>query len=198
MTTNSYQYYKYIYQHVYVYSTACVSTPGCAFCTGSNACFSDTNVTADRACTSTLCAGLNCAYVCKKPCSDKDNLYPCSENIVGQLLLMLFYGVILMCGAKLISDGSELMLELFPAFGTVIGALLLPILGAVPDAAIILVSGLGDPAQAQAQVAVGVGTLAGKHYYCIITKYYYCCFSLFFYFLYIVFVLFFGLLFSLY
>ena len=65
-------------------------------------------------------------------------------------------------GAKLISDGSELLLELFPAWGTVIGALLLPILGAVPDSAIILVSGLGDISLAQSNIAVGVGTLAGS------------------------------------
>jgi Ca2+/Na+ antiporter len=55
------------------------------------------------------------------------------------------------------------MLELFPAWGTVIGALLLPILGAVPDAAIILVSGaLGTVEMAKINVAVGVGTLAGS------------------------------------
>jgi Ca2+/Na+ antiporter len=66
-------------------------------------------------------------------------------------------------GAKVISDGSETMLELFPAWGTVIGALLLPILGAVPDAAIILVSGaLGTLESAKINVAVGVGTLAGS------------------------------------
>jgi len=75
--------------------------------------------------------------------------------------LIAFYGIVLGFGAKILSDGSEEMLELFPKWGTVIGALLLPILGAVPDAAIIIASGaLGsDP---QGQLAVGVGTLAGS------------------------------------
>jgi len=93
---------------------------------------------------------------------------------------MLMYGVIIAFGAKTISDGSELLLEvrsvslrfwrcthlvvqLFPNASTVIGALLLPVLGAVPDAAIVIASGaLGTRDEAQKQVAVGVGTLAGS------------------------------------
>lgn len=44
-----------------------------------------------------------------------------------------------------------------------IGGLVLPILGALPDAAIIAMSGLGGTVQeAQEQVAVGMGTLAGS------------------------------------
>ena len=39
---------------------------------------------------------------------------------------------------------------------------MLPILGAVPDGAIMLFSGLGPRAQAQEQLAVGVGALAGS------------------------------------
>lgn len=45
----------------------------------------------------------------------------------------IFLGVILGLGAKLISDGAEGVLELWPAYGSVIGALLLPVLGALPD-----------------------------------------------------------------
>jgi Ca2+/Na+ antiporter len=68
-----------------------------------------------------------------------------------------------MCqGAKTLSDGSELLLDLFPTWGTVIGALLLPILGAVPDSAIIIVSGLSSIENAQQNISVGVGTLAGS------------------------------------
>lgn len=41
--------------------------------------------------------------------------------------------------------------------------MLLPVLGAVPDAAIVIASGaLGTREEAQSQVAVGVGTLAGS------------------------------------
>ncbi len=43
----------------------------------------------------------------------------------------------------------------------IIGALLLPILGAVPDAAIVIVAGAMGP-DPQAQLDVGVGTLAGS------------------------------------
>lgn len=75
---------------------------------------------------------------------------------------MAIYGVILAFGAKTISDGSELLLDLFPNAGTVIGALLLPVLGAVPDAAIVVASGLGSIEEAQEQLNVGIGTLAGS------------------------------------
>lgn len=46
------------------------------------------------------------------------------------MVVMIFiYGAILLVSAKLIGEGSESLLELFPNYGTVIGALLLPILG---------------------------------------------------------------------
>lgn len=38
----------------------------------------------------------------------------------------------------------------------------LPVLGAVPDGAIVLFSGLGDKAKAQESLSVGVGALAGS------------------------------------
>jgi hypothetical protein len=47
------------------------------------------------------------------------------------ILMMLFYGAILAGGAKLIADGAEELLELFPDWSTVIGGLLLPILGII-------------------------------------------------------------------
>jgi len=75
---------------------------------------------------------------------------------------MVFYGSILALGAKLISDGSEELLELFPAYGTMIGALLLPILGALPDAAIIIFSAMGPIKMVEENLAVGMGTLAGS------------------------------------
>lgn len=39
------------------------------------------------------------------------------------LLMMLFYGGILAFGAKLIADGAEELLELFPDASTIIGTL---------------------------------------------------------------------------
>ena len=92
-----------------------------------------------------------------------DTIYPCSHSSVGSLILVIFYGCVLGLGAKLISDGAEGVLDLWPNYGSVIGALLLPVLGALPDSAMIVVSGaFGTVAEAQVQVGVGVGTLAGS------------------------------------
>eukprot|EP00922_Rhytidocystis_sp_ex-Travisia-forbesii_P021938 GHVS01032140.1.p1 GENE.GHVS01032140.1~~GHVS01032140.1.p1 ORF type:complete len:357 (+),score=34.76 GHVS01032140.1:43-1113(+) len=69
------------------------------------------------------------------------------------------YGCILYHASCLISGGSELLL-LVPALAGVVGSIVLPILGAVPDGAIVLFSGLGP--DAQNQLSVGVGALAGS------------------------------------
>eukprot|EP00013_Stygamoeba_regulata_P020824 CAMPEP_0177646148 /NCGR_PEP_ID=MMETSP0447-20121125/9620_1 /TAXON_ID=0 /ORGANISM="Stygamoeba regulata, Strain BSH-02190019" /LENGTH=619 /DNA_ID=CAMNT_0019148663 /DNA_START=55 /DNA_END=1911 /DNA_ORIENTATION=- len=112
-------------------------------------------------CTNGWCTGDSCEHVCKTPCEVAAGIWPCSPDWFGQLVLMFFYGVLLAQGAKLISDGSELLLEILDP--GLIGGLLLPILGAVPDAAIIVVAGaLGARPDAITQVAVGVGTLAGS------------------------------------
>ena len=64
---------------------------------------------------------------------------------------MVVYGYMLLQGANLLSDGSELLLEILSP--GLIGGLLLPVLGALPDALVIVVSGLGaSPGEAQAQV----------------------------------------------
>lgn len=75
------------------------------------------------------------------------------------LFLMFIYGCALSWGSNLIADGSELLL-LIPALAGIVGSVVLPVLGAVPDGAIVLFSGLGP--NAQEQVAVGVGALAGS------------------------------------
>ena len=72
--------------------------------------------------------------------------------------LMLVYGFILLKASKMIADGSEmLMLIINPG---VIGGLVLPVMGALPDGAMVLFSGLGD--NAQESLTIGVGTLAGS------------------------------------
>ena len=84
------------------------------------------------------------------------------HNVYGFLQLMFLgfvYGQILMKGSNLIKDGSELLL-LIPSLAGVVGSIVLPVLGAVPDGAIVIFSGLGP--DAQTQVAVGVGALAGS------------------------------------
>ncbi|KAJ9468024.1 hypothetical protein DIPPA_34516 [Diplonema papillatum] len=65
----------------------------------------------------------------------------------------LVYGYILFQSSNMISEGSELLL--LTPYKNVVGSVVLPILGAVPDGAIILFSGAD-------QLAVGVGALAGS------------------------------------
>lgn len=59
----------------------------------------------------------------------------------------------------MIATGSELLL-LIEEMRDVVGSVVLPILGAVPDGAIVLFSGMGP--NAQEEVAIGVGALAGS------------------------------------
>jgi hypothetical protein len=56
------------------------------------------------------------------------------------------YAYMLFFGSNLISDGSELLL-LVPSLAGVVGSIVLPVLGAVPDGCIVLFSGLGPNAQ---------------------------------------------------
>lgn len=80
---------------------------------------------------------------------------------MGNLVLIVFYGLTLGVAAKLISDGAEMLLDLsFPP--AIVGGVVLPVMGAVPDSVMILVSGLGDAEVAQTQISVGMGTLAGS------------------------------------
>ncbi|TMW55919.1 hypothetical protein Poli38472_008567 [Pythium oligandrum] len=75
------------------------------------------------------------------------------------LFLGAVYGFVLFNASNMISDGSELLL-LVPAMAGIVGSVVLPVLGAVPDGAIVLFSGMGP--NAQEQVSVGVGALAGS------------------------------------
>merc|ERR1711959_670570 len=71
------------------------------------------------------------------------------------------YAYILFLASNMISDGSELLM-LIPSLKGIVGPVVLPILGAVPDGAIVIFSGLGPIADAQAQLNVGIGALAGS------------------------------------
>jgi Ca2+-binding EF-hand superfamily protein len=76
--------------------------------------------------------------------------------------LLLSYGFVLYQAANLIGEGSELLM-LVPSMAGLVGGVVLPLLGAVPDGAIILFSGLSpDLAEAQEKLSVGVGALAGS------------------------------------
>lgn len=89
------------------------------------------------------------------------NCFPDPENCnMSQIIfLTCMYGYVLFVASQLISDGSELLL-LVPSLAPLVGSVVLPVLGAVPDGAMVLFSGLGN--DAQNQVAVGVGALAGS------------------------------------
>jgi len=73
----------------------------------------------------------------------------------------LVYGYVLYISADMIGDGAELLL-LVPGYADMVGSIVLPILGAIPDGMIVLFSGMGPLAIAQENVAVGVGGLAGS------------------------------------
>ncbi|CAN0420200.1 unnamed protein product [Pylaiella littoralis] len=90
---------------------------------------------------------------------DPDSLPDGWQGFVQVLSLLFAYGFILFTASNMISDGSELLL-LVPALAGIVGSVVLPVLGAVPDGAIVLFSGLGD--DAQEQLSVGVGALAGS------------------------------------
>ena len=86
----------------------------------------------------------------------------CEKSFFGfvqLLILLVVYGYILFWASNMISDGSELLMFV-PSLKDLVGSVVLPILGAVPDGAIVLFSGLGP--DAQKQLDVGVGALAGS------------------------------------
>ncbi|XP_062094395.1 sodium/calcium exchanger NCL-like [Humulus lupulus] len=94
-------------------------------------------------------------------CEQSYGFLPCTTTALGNLFLILVYGFLMFTSATYLSNGSELLLEILGP--GLIGGLFLPILGALPDAMLILVSGLsGTTEVAQSQVSVGMGLLAGS------------------------------------
>ncbi|CAI5742951.1 unnamed protein product [Hyaloperonospora brassicae] len=90
---------------------------------------------------------------------DPQDLPDTGYGLVQVLFLGAVYGSVLFTASNLISDGSELLL-LVPSLAGLVGSIVLPVLGAVPDGAIVLFSGMGP--HAQEQISVGVGALAGS------------------------------------
>ncbi|PSR96389.1 Vacuolar cation/proton exchanger like [Actinidia chinensis var. chinensis] len=94
-------------------------------------------------------------------CDQTYGFMPCTTTAVGNLFLIAVYGYLMYLAATYLSSGSELLLKIFGP--GIVGGLFLPILGALPDAMLILVSGLsGTSETAQSQVSVGMGLLAGS------------------------------------
>ncbi|KAM6572461.1 hypothetical protein CsatA_016541 [Cannabis sativa] len=95
-------------------------------------------------------------------CHESYGFLPCTTTVLGNIFLIVVYGYFMFLSAKLLSHGSEFLLQILGP--GIIGGFLLPILGAFPDAMIILASGLsGDKETAQRQVSVGMGLLAGSN-----------------------------------
>jgi|ERR1712216_426629 len=68
---------------------------------------------------------------------DPSHLPEDAYGFIQVCFLFCCYGCVLCYGAKLISDGSEL-LQLVPALKGIVGSVVLPVLGAVPDGALVL------------------------------------------------------------
>ena len=90
-----------------------------------------------------------------------DTLPDNGYGTIQLLFLMGVYGAVLFSASNMISDGSELLL-LIPSVAGLVGGVIIPILGAVPDGAIVLFSGLGPRDEVAKQIGVGVGALAGS------------------------------------
>ncbi|XWS28053.1 hypothetical protein CRYUN_Cryun25bG0032800 [Craigia yunnanensis] len=97
----------------------------------------------------------------EESCEQTYGFLPCTTTVLGNLFLIIVYGYLMFLAATYLSNGSELLLEILGP--GIVGGLFLPILGALPDAMLILVSGLSGTAEtAQSQVSVGMGLLAGS------------------------------------
>lgn len=95
----------------------------------------------------------------KVPGGTSPFIEPEKLNNMQLAFITLVYAIILYQSSNLISDGSELLL-LVPSVAGLVGSIVLPILGAVPDGMMTLCSGLGP--DAQEQVGAGVGVMSGS------------------------------------
>ena len=87
--------------------------------------------------------------------------FPCSNTFSGNMFLVLAYGFLVAYGSKYIAEGAEQLLEIFDP--GIISGIVLPVLGALPDAAVIGAAVVGaSGAQAAEALSVGIGTLAGS------------------------------------
>lgn len=89
-------------------------------------------------------------------------IFPEANTIGVELFMITVYGYILLTASTWMGDGCEILVLLYGS--GIIGSILLPILGALPDSLLILLSGLGGgtKAEIEEQLLVGVGTLVGS------------------------------------
>ncbi|KAL5212000.1 hypothetical protein ABZP36_022847 [Zizania latifolia] len=94
-------------------------------------------------------------------CEMSYGFLPCTTTAGGNLFLVLAYGFLMFKAATYLSSGSEMLLQILGP--GIVGGLFLPILGALPDAMLILFSGLsGTREVAQSQILIGMGLLSGS------------------------------------
>jgi hypothetical protein len=79
---------------------------------------------------------LNRLSAADSSCDQTYGFLPCTTSVIGNLFLILVYGYLMFLAATYLSNGSELLLEILGP--GIIGGLFLPILGALPDAMLIL------------------------------------------------------------
>nr|CAB3471771.1 unnamed protein product [Digitaria exilis] len=72
------------------------------------------------------------AAAAEEKCEQSYGFLPCTTTVLGNLFLVLVYGFFMFKAATYLSAGSELLLEIMGP--GLVGGLLLPILGALPDA----------------------------------------------------------------
>ncbi|CAB4303941.1 unnamed protein product [Prunus armeniaca] len=76
-------------------------------------------------------------------CDQTYGFLPCTTTVLGNTFLIIVYGYLMFLSAKLLSNGSEILLQILGP--GIVGGFFLPLLGSIPDATIILASGLsGD------------------------------------------------------
>ncbi|XP_030928302.1 sodium/calcium exchanger NCL1-like isoform X3 [Quercus lobata] len=93
-------------------------------------------------------------------CEQTYGVMPCTNTVLGNGFLILVYIYCIFWAAKILTDGSEILLEILGS--GIIGGLSLLIFSSLPNAIIILASGLSETKEtAQSQLSIGMGLLAG-------------------------------------
>lgn len=72
----------------------------------------------------------------EESCEQTYGFMPCTSTALGNLFLIIVYGYLMFLAATYLSNGSELLLEILGP--GIVGGLFLPMLGALPDAMLIL------------------------------------------------------------
>ncbi|PIN16027.1 Calmodulin and related proteins (EF-Hand superfamily) [Handroanthus impetiginosus] len=97
----------------------------------------------------------------KETCEQMYGFLPCSKSVPGHLFLILVYEYLLFHGESYLASGGE---RIFKILGPgVFGASAFQVIGSLPEALILLASGLwSNEETAQECVLTGVGLLAGS------------------------------------